>query len=165
VTNAAGGLHASWPVGDIMRIADHIFLPRLAGHHPLRGVNDDRLGSRFPPMVGAYDDELGKVAHVVAAARGRLRDGVGAKFRERRGVTPVPRWAAMPSACPPRPRSWWRGTPACACWGYRSSPTRRCLTAPAANEGEVLAAGAAARPRFAALLTGILARLPSGSIL
>ena len=42
-TNAAGGLHANWRVGDLMLITDHIFLPGLAGHHPLRGPNDDRL--------------------------------------------------------------------------------------------------------------------------
>ncbi len=77
VTNAAGGLRADWAVGDLMRITDQIFLPGMAGHHPLRGENDDRLGLRFPPMVGAFDTELAAIAHDVADEVGAtLRDGV-----------------------------------------------------------------------------------------
>ena len=170
VTNAAGGLHASWPVGDLMRITDHIFLPGLAGHHPLRGSNDSRLGPRFPPMVGAYDDELGRVAHAVAATQGAtLREGVyvmvsgpsfesGAELRLCRviggdavGMSTVPEVVVARHA------------------GMRvlglSLITNQALPDGApANGDEVLVAGAAARPRFVALLTGILARLPSGSI-
>jgi len=77
VTNAAGGLRPDWQVGDIMRISDQIFLPGMAGHHPLIGPNDDRLGPRFPAMVGAFDEELAAVARAVAAEQGTpLREGV-----------------------------------------------------------------------------------------
>src|SRR5262245_44515688 len=77
VTNAAGGLRPDWAIGDLMRISDHIFLPGMAGHHPLIGENDERLGPRFPAMVGAYDAELGRRAHAVAAEQGTtLREGV-----------------------------------------------------------------------------------------
>ncbi|HMO57179.1 MAG TPA: purine-nucleoside phosphorylase, partial [Roseiflexaceae bacterium] len=77
VTNAAGGLRADWSVGDLMRITDHIFLPGMAGNHPLRGLNEDQLGPRFPAMLNAYDAQLGALAHTVAAAHGTLlRDGV-----------------------------------------------------------------------------------------
>eukprot|EP01032_Pedospumella_encystans_P017701 gene17701-20163_t len=58
VTNAAGGLNPSYNVGDIMVIQDHFGLVTLAGHHPLRGANDDSLGTRFPPMSDAYDKTL-----------------------------------------------------------------------------------------------------------
>src|SRR6476661_5286593 len=77
VTNAAGGLRPDWAIGDLMRIADQIFLPGMAGHHPLRGENDDRLGLRFPAMVGAFDAELGRLAQSVAQEQGTtLREGV-----------------------------------------------------------------------------------------
>jgi len=52
VTNACGGLRPDWAIGDLMQIADQIFLPGMAGHHPLIGPNDERLGTRFPAMVG-----------------------------------------------------------------------------------------------------------------
>ncbi|NTV65228.1 MAG: purine-nucleoside phosphorylase, partial [Oscillochloris sp.] len=77
VTNAAGGLRPDWQVGDMMRISDQIFLPGMAGYHPLRGENDDRLGPRFPGVVGAFDHELVSLSREVAAAQGTtLREGV-----------------------------------------------------------------------------------------
>ena len=55
VTNAAGGLNPTWPPGTLMLIRDHLDFLR---DHPLRGVNDDRLGPRFPDMTTAYAPEL-----------------------------------------------------------------------------------------------------------
>lgn len=77
VTNAAGGINADFEVGDIMVIQDHINLPGLAGHNPLRGPNDDRLGPRFPDLSNAYSPTLRRLAHQVAAELGlTLREGV-----------------------------------------------------------------------------------------
>lgn len=77
VTNAAGGLRADWQVGDLMRIADHINLPGMAGQHPLRGPNDERLGVRFPALTNAYDAELGRMVQELAAEVGvRMHSGV-----------------------------------------------------------------------------------------
>lgn len=77
VTNAAGGLVPAWQVGDIMCITNHIFLPGLAGWHPLRGPNDDALGPRFPPLKYPYAAELITVACTAAAQHGyTLREGV-----------------------------------------------------------------------------------------
>jgi purine-nucleoside phosphorylase len=58
VTNAAGGLNPDYNIGDIMVIQDHFGLVNVAGNHPLRGRNDDELGTRFPAMSDAYDSDL-----------------------------------------------------------------------------------------------------------
>ena len=42
VTNAAGGINASFNRGDIMIIKDHIDLPGLTGECVLIGKNDSR---------------------------------------------------------------------------------------------------------------------------
>ncbi|MBX7214752.1 MAG: purine-nucleoside phosphorylase [Thermoflexales bacterium] len=67
VTNAAGGINRTFNVADLMMITDHISLAGLAGHNPLIGPNDERLGPRFPAVTGAYDAEL--QAFAIAAAR------------------------------------------------------------------------------------------------
>lgn len=68
LTNAAGGLNASFKPGDIMLIDDHINFVGMAGNHPLYGPNDDTLGPRFPGMSQAYDQRLRKLA-VESASR------------------------------------------------------------------------------------------------
>ncbi|XP_077381603.1 purine nucleoside phosphorylase-like isoform X2 [Festucalex cinctus] len=67
LTNAAGGLNQDYKVGDVMIIKDHINMPGFAGVNPLVGPNHDRFGVRFPCMSDAYDRELRKMAHGVAA--------------------------------------------------------------------------------------------------
>jgi purine-nucleoside phosphorylase len=70
ITNACGGLNPAFKAGDLMVISDHI---NLMAANPLRGINDDRLGPRFPDMVGTYTEELRKIAHEVD---GDLREGI-----------------------------------------------------------------------------------------
>jgi purine-nucleoside phosphorylase len=67
VTNAAGGVNPAYRPGDFMLIRDHINMPGLAGHNPLLGPNDERLGERFPPGSHAYTSVLRALAHSVAA--------------------------------------------------------------------------------------------------
>ncbi len=55
VTNAAGGIRAALRPGDLLRISDHL---DLSGTNPLVGINDDRLGPRFPDLSAAYDPRL-----------------------------------------------------------------------------------------------------------
>lgn len=55
VSNAAGGLNLSFKAGDIMIIKDHI---SLIPDNPLRGINNEKWGPRFPDMSRAYDLEL-----------------------------------------------------------------------------------------------------------
>ncbi|CAE7861436.1 PNP [Symbiodinium sp. KB8] len=42
VTNAAGGVNPAFNVGDFMCITDQLYLPGMAGNHPLVGKNDTR---------------------------------------------------------------------------------------------------------------------------
>jgi purine-nucleoside phosphorylase len=64
VSNASGGLNPYFRPGDIMIIEDQI---NLMGGNPLIGINDDRLGPRFPDMSAPYSKAL--VERGLAVAR------------------------------------------------------------------------------------------------
>ncbi len=64
LSNAAGGMNRTFGIGDLMLITDHI---NLFPEHPLRGHNDERLGTRFPDMSQPYDLELVNKAKIIAS--------------------------------------------------------------------------------------------------
>jgi len=55
ISAAAGGLNPQFRAGDLMLITDHI---NLTGHNPLRGLNLDEWGPRFPDMAEPYSKNL-----------------------------------------------------------------------------------------------------------
>jgi purine-nucleoside phosphorylase len=166
LTNAAGGLRGDWAVGDLMRIADHIFLPGIAGHHPLRGENDERLGPRFPAMLGVYDAELGRLAHTAAQEQGTtLRDGVylmlsGPSFETGAEMRMLRAWGADAVGMSTAPEAVVAQHAGMRTLGISLITNLALPDGTPANHEEVLEAGEAAKPKFAALLKAVLARLP-----
>lgn len=65
VSNACGGMNPLHRAGEIVVIDDHI---NLLGDNPLIGINDDRLGPRFPDMSCPYDPEMIEQALDIARA-------------------------------------------------------------------------------------------------
>lgn len=55
ITNIAGGLNDQYQLGDLVVISDHI---NLHAANPLRGLNEDVYGPRFPVMLDVYDPDL-----------------------------------------------------------------------------------------------------------
>ena len=66
LTAATGGINTSLRPGDLVCLTDHL---NLIGANPLRGPNDDRLGTRFPDMTQVYSPALRTIA---AEEAGRL---------------------------------------------------------------------------------------------
>ncbi len=161
VSSAVGGMNPFHAQGDIIVIDDHI---NLMGDNPLIGINDDRLGPRFPDMSAPYDQKLGDVAlqaarrHDIVAHRGVLAAVAGpnletrAEYRFLRsigadivGMSTVPEVIVAVHA------------------GLRtvgfSVVTDLCLPdalQPAVVE-EIIAVAGEAEPRLTALVTGVLA--------
>jgi purine-nucleoside phosphorylase len=74
VSNASGGVNASYKVGDIMIIKDHI---NFAPEHPLRGINDERFGPRFVNMSEPYSRKMiAKAKELAANLNIELKEGV-----------------------------------------------------------------------------------------
>lgn len=74
VSNVCGGLNPNFEICDLMLIEDHI---NLMGTTPLIGVNDERLGPRFPDLCEPYSKQLIRIAEEVALEE---------KIRVHRGV-------------------------------------------------------------------------------
>lgn len=66
LSNAAGGLNMNYHIGDLMLIKDHISLLGMAGNNPLIGRNNEQMGTRFPSLCNAYDEDLRHVFHEIA---------------------------------------------------------------------------------------------------
>jgi purine-nucleoside phosphorylase len=74
LTAATGGVNPECRKGDIVCVSDHI---NGLGVNPLRGPNDDRLGTQFPDMTEVYAKSLRDLAAEEAARlRIPLKSGV-----------------------------------------------------------------------------------------
>lgn len=63
ISNASGGLHPEYEIGDLMIIDDHINnMP-----NPLIGKHYNEFGNRFPDMSEAYNQNLISIAEIIAA--------------------------------------------------------------------------------------------------
>ena len=74
LSNAAGNMNLSWKKGELMLLDDHInFQP----DNPLRGINNDLLGPRFPDMSQPYSSHLNSLLTTIAREQGiKLHTGV-----------------------------------------------------------------------------------------
>jgi purine-nucleoside phosphorylase len=74
MSNAAGGVNLDFKVGDLMIITDHI---SFATKNPLIGLNDERIGTRFPDMSEPYKRSLIYKAKEIAKQHNiTLKEGV-----------------------------------------------------------------------------------------
>jgi purine-nucleoside phosphorylase len=161
VTNAAGGLRHE--PGTLMAIRDHV---NLIPDNPLRGHNDDRLGLRFPDMTRAYDPALRGLARAAAAEAGiELGEGVYAAVPGPSYETPAEVGMLKVLGADAAGMSTVPEVIAANHMGARVLGIS-CITnhaagitdAPLSHE-EVEETAARVRPRFQALLDGVIARL------
>jgi purine-nucleoside phosphorylase len=59
LTAATGGIRVDLRAGNLVVLTDHL---NLIGSNPLRGLNDSRLGTRFPDMTEVYSGRLRQIA-------------------------------------------------------------------------------------------------------
>jgi purine-nucleoside phosphorylase len=79
LSNAAGAVNLNFKKGELMLIDDHI---NLQPENPLRGLNIDELGDRFPDMSQPYHADLNQRLKRLAAERNiRLNEGVYASVQ------------------------------------------------------------------------------------
>jgi purine-nucleoside phosphorylase len=168
ITNAAGGLNRAFATGDLMLITDHINLIGLAGAHPLRGPNDDRLGVRFPEMSRAYDAELLELARTVGRQHGiTLREGVyvtasGPSFEtpaEVRMLRALGADAVGMSTAPEVVVARHGGLRVLGISLISNETVDSFAPASQPSHEEVLAAGRAAAPQLATLIEGVLSHI------
>jgi purine-nucleoside phosphorylase len=74
ITNVSGGINPHLKAGDLVVVRDHI---NLLPENPLRGVNDERVGPRFPDLLHTYDIGLRQSVMAIARQHGiRAVEGV-----------------------------------------------------------------------------------------
>jgi purine-nucleoside phosphorylase len=79
ITNACGGINREFTPGTLMIIQDFI---NLVSDNPLIGINDDRIGPRFPDMTEPYNIRLIDLAERIALRLGiDWKKGVYAGFQ------------------------------------------------------------------------------------
>jgi purine-nucleoside phosphorylase len=164
LTNAAGGIDANMAPGDLMLIRDHI---GFWADSPLRGLNLDEFGPRFPDQTRVYDRQMGDLALLCAQDLGvPMHEGVYAYCRGPQFETPAEiRMLRLLGATAAGMSTVPEAVAASHC-GMRTLAIS-CITNLAAgmleqplNHEEVLAVGQRVAMRTIALLALILKNLP-----
>lgn len=163
LTNAAGGMGPGLVPGDLVALRDHI---NLVSRNPLVGPNDNRFGPRFPDMSAVYPSELREIVAKSAADVGiEYKDGVYA-------------WQLGPSYETPAEIQMLASlgadvvgmstVPEAIALGHMGVPVvgislvtnlAAGISSTPLSHTEVTEIAAAARDRFAALLTSLIPRL------
>lgn len=161
LSNAAGGLDPTLAPGDLVLLRDHL---NLTGLNPLRGEPPAAWGARFPDLVDAYTPRLRSLARAHAERLGlRLREGVYVGLAGPSYETPaevkmcrllggdVVGMSTVLEVIAARHLG-------VECLGFSLVANAAAGVHPETlTHEEVLAAGAAAAPRLAALLGALLA--------
>lgn len=170
LTNAAGGVHPSYQVGDLMLIEDHINLPGMVGANPLMGPNDDQVGERFVGLAQAYDRKLRQRALKVAQENEiPLHSGVycavsGPSFEtpaEIRMIRALGGDAVGMSTVHEVLVARHAGMRVMACSGVTNRAIDAVDTDLETNHEEVLEASKVIVPRLTAILKGVLKNFPA----
>lgn len=164
VSNAAGGVNPAYNPGDFMLIRDHIYLPGMMGANPLIGPNDERFGERFPALAHAYDAQLRLLAHSVAEAQSALtlHEGVYTMVTGPYYETPAELKFLRTIGADAVGMSTVPEVVVARHMGMRVLAVSLITNAATGNEeddvkhSDVLATADAVRPRFAALIRGVL---------
>lgn len=163
VTNAAGAVNADFSAGDIMLITDHI---KLFGESPLCGANIDAFGPRFPDMSHVYTPALGDAARQAAGELGiPLRQGVYMYFPGPQYETPAEVRLARTLGADAVGMSTVPEAIVAAHCGMAVLGFTLCTNMAAGvldrplDGDEVIAAAAAAGPKFTALVKACLERV------
>ncbi|EAQ78239.1 purine-nucleoside phosphorylase [Blastopirellula marina] len=165
-SNASGGMNPYFRCGDIMVIEDQI---NLLGDNPLIGINDDRLGPRFPDMCEPYDLSLVDMALEIArqenivAHKGVFVAVAGPNLETRaeyRFLRQIGADAVGMSTVPEVIVAVHCGMKVIA----MSIITDLCLpdALKPANVADIIATANEAQPRLCTLVKGVLARVQAG---
>ena len=172
LTNAAGGVNKTFKAGELMLITDHLNLIGMTGANPLRGPNDETLGTRFPDMSQVYDPELRSFALEAAKeASIPLHQGVyiclaGPSFEtpaDIRFLRLMGADAVGMSTVPEATVARHGGLRVLGISGISNTAIDSAEATAVTTHEEVLEAGKMLAPRLEAILRGVLRRLLTSS--
>ena len=163
LTNAAGGLRSTFRPGTLMLIADHI---NLMARNPLIGPVEDG-DERFPDMSGPYDAGLRRLAREAALAdRVPLEEGVycallGPSYETPAEIRMLHRLGADAVGMSTVPEVIAARARGLACLGFSTITNAAAGMGPPLSHAEVLEVGRLVADQLAAVIRGVLRRLPA----
>ena len=163
LTNASGGINPALRPGDFVIIRDHI---NLVGLNPLIGPHVEEWGERFPDMSEVYAKRLAELLHASANRLGlRAMDGVYAYSSGPCYETPAEVQAYKAQGADVVGMSTVPEAVFAKSCGFKIagislvSNLAAGISRQPLNHEEVMAAGAAAKPKMAAFVEDFLGRI------